>query len=274
MSLLAPSKTVEKLQMTRHAKAKESPGYRFFSLYDKVYRADVLLLAYRRCRANDGAPGVDGQTFADIDSYGWVRWLGELAQDWKGKTYLPQAVRRVWIPKADGAKRPLGIPTIRDRVVQMAAVLVLEPIFETDLPPEPYAYRAGRSALDAVRAVPGHLDRGNTEVVDADLSGYFDSIPHAERMKSVARRVSDSSLLHLVKMGLDCCHGLVKMLLDRRSKRPTSEAWCIERRGTRTRVAARRRGEFCLRCWRICTCVGSCLAGRIWSHRDVWALAS
>lgn len=203
MSLLAPSETVEKLRAALHAKAKGSPGFRFFTLYDKVYRVDVLAYAYERCRSNKGAPGVDGQTFADIEAYGVIRWLGELAQDLKGKTYLPQAVRRVWIPKADGSKRPLGIPTIRDRVAQMAALLVLEPIFEADLPPEQYAYRAGRSALDAVRSVQGHLDRGYTEVVDADLSGYFDSIPHAELMKSVARRVSDSSLLHLVKMWLE-----------------------------------------------------------------------
>ena len=204
MSLPAPFTAVEKLRAALHAKAKGSPGYRFFSLYDKVYRADVLADAYARCQSNEGAPGVDGQTFADIETYGVDRWLGELARDLKGKAYRPQAVRRVWIPKGDGASRPLGIPTVRDRVVQMAAVRVLEPIFEADLPPEQYAYRAGRSAHDALRAVHGLLDRGCTEVVDADLSGYFDSIPHRELMKCVARRVSDSSLLHLLKVWLDC----------------------------------------------------------------------
>lgn len=202
MSLLPPA-TVGKLQAALHTKAKETPGYRFYALYDKLYRADVLGHAYQRCRTNGGAAGVDGQTFADIAAYGEQRWLEELAQELKGKTYRPQAVRRVWIPKADGKQRPLGIPTIRDRVVQMAAVLILEAIFEADLPPQQYAYRAGRGAHDASRAVQGLLDQGYTEVVDADLCGYFDSIPHAELMKSVARRVSDRHLLHLLKMWLE-----------------------------------------------------------------------
>src|SRR5262249_28320458 len=183
--------------------AKESPKLRFHFLYDKVWRADVLTMAYYRCAAHQGAAGVDGQTFADIQTYGVERWLGELAQELRAKTYRPQAVRRVWIPKADGKQRPLGIPAIRDRVVQMAAVLVLEPIFEADLQPQQHAYRAERGAQDAVREVQSWLDRGYTEVVDADLSGYFDSIPHADLMKSVARRVSDRHLLHLVKMWLE-----------------------------------------------------------------------
>lgn len=171
---LEPPEKVGKLQATLHDKAKRSPGYRFYLLYDKVYRADVLAFAYECCRRNAGAPGVDGQTFDDIEQYGRDRWLDELAEDLRKKTYQPQAVRRVWIPKPDGKQRPLGIPTIRDRVVQMAAVLVLEPIFEADLPPEQYAYREARSALDAVTAVNEWLHRGYTEVVDADLSGYFD----------------------------------------------------------------------------------------------------
>ena len=199
---LQPPVTVGKLQATLHTKAKESPNYRFYALYDKLYRTDVLSYAYERCRANHGAPGVDGQTFADIEEYGVAQWLGELAQDLKGKTYRPQAVQRVWIPKADGKRRPLGVPTIRDRVVQMAAVLVMEPIFEADLLPEQHAYRANHSAHDAVRQVQALLDAGYTEAVDADLSGYFDSIPHAELMKSVARRISDRHLLHLLKMWL------------------------------------------------------------------------
>jgi RNA-directed DNA polymerase len=201
MSLRPPEK-VQKLRETLHAKAKGSPGYRFYALYDKVYRADVLAFAYRRCRQQGGAPGVDGERFEDIEAYGVERWLGELTEELRKKTYQPQAVRRVWIPKPDGSKRPLGIPTVRDRVVQTAAVLVLEPIFEADLQPEQYAYRPGRSALDAVRAVHSLLNTGHTEVVDADLKGYFDEIPHAELMKSVARRISDTQLLHLIKMWL------------------------------------------------------------------------
>lgn len=199
---LTPPEKVEKLQTALHTKAKQSPDYRFYVLYDKVYRADVLDYAYRLCRANDGSPGVDGQTFASIDAYGEERWLGELAEELKKKEYQPQAVRRVYIPKPDGKQRPLGIPTIRDRVVQTAALVVLEPVFEADLQDEQHAYRPGRSAQDAVRRIESLLRRGHTEVVDADLSGYFDSIPHAELMKSVARRVSDRHLLHLIKMWL------------------------------------------------------------------------
>jgi RNA-directed DNA polymerase len=201
MSLATPE-SVQRLQAALHAKAKGDPGYRFYALYDKVYRPDVLAHAYACCRANRGAAGVDGLSFEDIEAYGVERWLGELAEDLRKKTYRPSAVRRVWIPKPDGRKRPLGIPTIRDRAAQMAAVLVLAPIFEADLPPEQYAYRPGRGALDAVQHVHRLLVEGHTEVVDADLSGYFDSIPHAELLKSVARRVVDGAMLHLVKMWL------------------------------------------------------------------------
>jgi RNA-directed DNA polymerase len=167
-----------------------------------VYRSDILEFAYRRCRSNDGAPGVDGQTFEDIEAYGRDRWLDELTTELRGRTYRPSPVRRVLIPKPDGEQRPLGIATIRDRVVQMAVVLVLEPIFEADLPPEQHAYRPDHSALDAVRQAHGHLDTGHTEVVDADLSGYFDSIPHAELIRSLSRRISDRHLLGLIKMWL------------------------------------------------------------------------
>ena len=202
MSLTTPP-SVQKLQMALHAKAKESPDFRFYALYDKVYRKDVLAYAYERCQANAGAAGVDDQTFENIEQYGVEQWLDELTQALKSRTYQPQPVRRVYIPKPDGKQRPLGIPSIRDRVVQTAAVLVLEPIFEADLQPEQYAYRADRSALDAVKHVHKLINTGHEEIVDADLSSYFDTVPHAELMKSVARRVVDGAMLHLIKMWLE-----------------------------------------------------------------------
>ena len=201
MSLTTP-KSVWELQEALHAKAKREPACRFHSLHDKMYRKDILFHAWRCCRANGGAPGVDGVTFAQIESGGVDGWLEELVKELRGKTYRPQAVRRVWIPKPGGKQRPLGIPCIKDRVAQMAAVIVLEPIFEADLPEEQYGYRHGRSAHDAIRTIHGLLNRGHRQVVDCDLSGYFDSIPHAQLMKSVARRVSDGAMLAVVKAWL------------------------------------------------------------------------
>ena len=200
---LTPPETVGKLQKVLREKAKASPSYRFYALYDKIYRWDVLTHAYARCKSNKGGAGVDGQTFDAIEAYGVERWLGELAEELRTQTYVPAAVCRAWVPKADGKLRPLGVPTLRDRVVQMAFVLVVEPIFDVDLPPEEHAYRTNRSAHEALRAVQGWLDRGHTDIVDADLSGYFDSIPHHELMKCVARRISDGRVLHLVKMWLE-----------------------------------------------------------------------
>ena len=203
MGNLTTPPSVQKLQSALHAKAKEEPGYRFYLLYDKVYRADVLEYAYRCCKANKGAAGVDGQRFEDIEAYGEGRWLGELADRLRTKTYAPNAVKRVWIPKPNSSKlRPLGVPTITDRVVETAVLLVLEPIFEADLSPEQYAYRHDRGAHDAIRAVHRLLSTGHTQVIDADLSGYFDSIPHAELLQSVARRIVDRHILRLVKAWL------------------------------------------------------------------------
>src|SRR5579864_4445125 len=202
MSLATPA-SVQKLQTALHAKAKESPNFRFYALYDKVYRKDVLAFAYQCCQANGGAAGVDNQTFEGIEAYGVERWLDELAQELKSRTYQPLPVRRVCVPKPDGKQRPLGVPAIRDRTAEMAAVLVLEPIFEADLQPEQYAYRRDRSALDAVRQVHKLINTGHGEIVDADLSSYFDSLPHAELLKSVARRVVDGAMLHLIKMWLE-----------------------------------------------------------------------
>ena len=216
---LGTPQSVRKLQRALYAKAKANPTYRFYTLYDKIYRNDVLKEAWSRCRANDGSSGVDGQSFEGIESKGVERWLEQLAQELRTKTYRPQAVRRVYIPKADGKKRPLGIPTIKDRVAQMAAVIVLEAIFEADLTEEQYAYRPKRSAHDAVRKVHELLNRGYTEVVDADLKGYFDIIPHHELMKSVARRVSDAAMLKLVKAWLEMA---VEETDERGNKRRTT----------------------------------------------------
>jgi RNA-directed DNA polymerase len=202
-NLSTPNK-VQKLQMALHAKAKAEAGYRFYTLYDKISREDILARAYAQCRSNKGAPGIDGQDFADVEAYGVERWLGELALALRQETYRPNPIRRVHIPKANGKLRPLGISTLRDRVCMTAAMLVLEPIFEADLPPEQYAYRPGRRAQQAVVEVEELLFRGHPDVVDADLADYFGSIPHTELMMSVARRIVDRRVLHLIKMWLDC----------------------------------------------------------------------
>jgi RNA-directed DNA polymerase len=201
MSLPTQTK-LEELQGKLYAMAKAEPTYRFYSLYDKLYRKDVLQEAYRLGKANRGAAGVDGQTFEKVEAYGEERWLEELQKELKEKTYRAQAVRRVQIPKPGGGERPLGIPTIRDRVAQTAAKLILEPIFEADLRDDAYGYRPGRSAVQAVTEVHRELARGKTEVIDADLSKYFDTIPHAELMTSLARRIADGAVLSLIKMWL------------------------------------------------------------------------
>jgi group II intron reverse transcriptase/maturase len=224
---LSTPKSVQKLQTALHVKAKAEAGFRFYSLYDKIYRGDILAHAYAQCRSNKGAPGVDGQDFSDIEAYGVERWLGELALALREETYRPEPVRRVFIEKSNGKLRPLGISTVRDRVCMTAAMLVLEPIFDADLPPEQYAYRPGRNAHQAVAEVGDLLFQGHTDVVDADLADYFGSIPHAELLQSVARRVVDRRVLHLIKMWLECP---VEETDDRGRKRRTTQAR-DERRG-------------------------------------------
>ena len=221
MGNLSTPKSVQKLQKALHAKAKAEAGYRFYALYDKISREDILVHAYAQCRSNKGAPGMDGQDFADIEAYGVQRWLGELALALRQETYRPAPIRRVFIPKANGKLRPLGISTLRDRVCMTAAMLVLEPIFEADLPPEQYAYRPGRNAQQAVVEVGALLDHGHPEVVDADLADYFGSIPHAELVKSVTRRIVDRRVLHLIRMWLECP---VEETDDRGRKTRTTEA--------------------------------------------------
>jgi len=202
MSLETPDK-IRSLQRKLYCKAKAEPAFRFYVLYDKICRDDILLHAYRLARANAGAPGVDGVTFAKIEEQGLEAWLAGLREELVSKTYRPDPVRRVMIPKPNGGgERALGIPTIRDRVVQTAAKIVLEPIFEADFEDTAYGYRPKRGAVDAVKAVHRHICRGYTDTVDADLSKYFDSIPHSELLKSVARRVVDRNALRLIKMWL------------------------------------------------------------------------
>jgi RNA-directed DNA polymerase len=201
MSLKTPD-GIRTLQRKLYEKAKVEPGFRFYILYDKVWRSDILSHAYDLARANKGAPGVDGMTFEQIESSGLEDWLSRLGEELRAKAYRCQPVRRVMIPKPGGGERPLGIPTIRDRVVQTAAKLVLEPIFEADLDPAAYGYRPKRGAGDAIQAVLTLLRQGHTDVVDADLSKYFDTIPHHELMLSIARRIVDRDMLALTKQWL------------------------------------------------------------------------
>ena len=201
MSLETPEK-IRSLQRKLYCKAKAEPAFRFYLLYDKICREDILRHAYALARANAGAPGVDGVTFARIEAAGVEGWLAGLREELVSKTYRPEPVRRVMIPKPGGGERPLGIPTIRDRVVQTAAKLVLEPIFEADFEDSAYGYRPARSAADAIKEVHRLVCRGYTDVVDADLSKYFDTIPHSDLLKSVARRIVDRHVLRLIKLWL------------------------------------------------------------------------
>src|SRR6516164_8086336 len=202
MSLATPI-AIRTLQRKLYRKAKAEPAFRFYLLYDKIHREDILRHAYAVARNNAGAPGVDGMTFAAIEAKGLEGWLAGLREELISKTYRPDPVRRVMIPKPNGeGERPLGIPTIRDRVIQTAAKMVLEPIFEADFEDSAYGYRPARGAVDAVKDVHRLLCRGYSDVVDADLSKYFDSIPHSELIKSVARRIADGQVLRVIKLWL------------------------------------------------------------------------
>ena len=204
MSLGTSPEKVRTLQTALQAKAKAEPATRFYSLWDKVCRSDVLHEAYRRCRANDGAPGSDGERFEHIETKGRACWLERLQQELCVQTYRPQPLLRVWIPKANGGERPLGIPTIRDRVVQMAVLMVVGPIFDVDLSPRQFGFRPGRDAKMALRCIHfGITQRGARDVVDADLSDYFNTIPHGDLMRCVARRIADGALLATIRRWLD-----------------------------------------------------------------------
>jgi hypothetical protein len=196
---LATPKSVQRLQKALHAKAKAEPGFRFYALYDKIYREDILAHAYAQCRSSKGAPGVDRQDFADVEAYGVERWLGELALALREETYRPAPIRRVYIPKANGKLRPLGISTLRDRVCMTAAMLVLEPIFEADLPSEQYAYRPGRSAQQAVSEVGEVLFHGHPDVVDADLSDYLDAASYCPPIHGAGWKRSGVAFITLMR---------------------------------------------------------------------------
>jgi RNA-directed DNA polymerase len=201
MSLTTPE-SIRRLQRKLYCKAKAEPEFRFYLLYDKICREDMLAHAWKLARANGGAPGVDGVSFEAIEEGGLGEWLTGLRTELVATTYRPAPVRRVLIPKPGGGERPLGIPTIRDRVVQTAAKLVLEPIFEADFEDSAYGYRPGRGGADAIKEVHRRVLQGYTDVVDADLSKYFDTIPHQELMRSVARRIVDRHVLRLIKLWL------------------------------------------------------------------------
>ena len=264
MSLLPPLIKVGKLQDGTACESERAPSYRFYALYDKVYRADVLAPPTNAAEANRGQRGWTARRSRTSRRTAWRRWLGELAQELKDKTYRPQAVRRVWIPKADGKQRPLGIPTIRDRVVQMAAVLVLEPIFEADLQPEQHAYRAERSAQDAVREVQG---LAGSRLYGSGRCGL-------ERLlrQHSARRTDEVGGSSGQRSAPAASDQDVAGSAGRGNRRARADAANDPQQGRRSGHAARRRGR--RRCWRICICGGSCWAGSSWGTSSGWTRTS
>lgn len=201
---LTPAERVGLLQEKLYCKAKQEREYKFYILYDKMFIPYMLREAYQRVKAKGGAPGVDGRDFADIEEYGRERFLSELGDELRRRIYKPQAVKRVWIDKANGGKRPLGIPTIRDRVAQMVCKMIVEPIFEADFEDSSYGFRPQRSSANAMKAVREHLKEGRTEILDADLSSYFDTIPHEKLMRVLEMRIADKRMLHLIGLWLKC----------------------------------------------------------------------
>jgi len=272
MSLKTPEK-IRTFQRKLYLKAKEEPDFRFYLLYDKIYREDILWHAYRLAKANGGGAGVDGITFEMVESKGVEGWLSGIGEELKAKAYKPQPVRRVMIPKPDGGYRPLGIPTIRDRVIQTAAKLVIEPIFEADLEPSVYGYRPKRSALDAIQEVHELLCQGYTDVVDADLSKYFDTIPHNDLMQCVARRIVDRNILHLIKLWLKAPiqeqdrNGRGKMSGGRKNKLGTPQG------GVVSPLMANLYMNRFLKHWRISRC-SEAFCARVISYADDFVILS
>jgi RNA-directed DNA polymerase len=222
---LTSTEWVREFQRKLHEKAKAEPKYRFYRLYDKTYRMEVLEEAYRKAKSNGGTCGVDGETFKDIERKGVAGYLAELRQEIRERRYKPQPVWRVYIPKPNGKERPLGIPTVRDRIVQTAFLLILEPIFEADFAASSYGFRPGKSAHDAVREIYKYLNWGCVEVYDVDLEKYFDTVEHWKLMRLVARRIVDGQILHVIKQWLSC--GYVEEGQHRQSNRGTPQGGVI-----------------------------------------------
>jgi len=222
---LPSTEWLREFQRKLHEKAKAEPKFQFYSLYDKTYRMEVLEEAYRKAKANGGASGVDGETFEGVDKKGSEVYLAELQLEMKERRYVPKPVQRVYIPKPNGKQRPLGIPTIRDRIAQTAFLLVLEPIFEADFADSSYGFRPQKNAHDAVREVYKYLNWGCVEVYDVDLEKYFDTVNHSKLMKLIARRISDGQILHVIRQWLDC--GYVEDGQHRQSNRGTPQGGVI-----------------------------------------------